>query len=119
MAKMDMYAYVVGIFEYDTDQAGALAYIMQALEGAGVENLELLEIEVTQWSDPIANKPLEFARDAKTFRKFTMTVQMRFVIEGNYAEAQKWVTDRLYADEEHTHMNIQTLRLSGAKASKG
>lgn len=117
MARTDMYAYVVGIFEYDSDQAGALEYLLTALDGSGVEDFQVLEIEVTQWSDPIANVPLEITRAAGTFRKFTMTVQMRFVIDGGYPEAQQWLADKLYAKESKTHMNIQTMRLSGAKAA--
>lgn len=112
-----MYAYVVGVFEYDSDQAGALNYLLRALDGSGVEDFQVLEIEVTQWSDPIANVPLEITRAAGTFRKFTMTVQMRFVIDGGYPEAQQWLADKLYAEESKTHMNIQTMRLSGAKAA--
>lgn len=112
-----MYAYVVGIFEYDSDQAGALNYLLTALDGSGVEDFQVLEIEVTQWSDPIANVPLEITRAAGTFRKFTTTVQMRFVIDGGYPEAQQWLADKLYAEESKTHMNIQTMRLSGAKAA--
>nr|DAX02337.1 MAG TPA: hypothetical protein [Caudoviricetes sp.] len=117
MARTDMYAYVVGIFEYDSDQAGALNYLLSALDGSGVEDFQVLEIEVTQWSDPIANVPLEITRAAGTFRKFTMTVQMRFVIDGGYPEAQQWLANKLYAEESKTHMNIQTMRLSGAKAA--
>ena len=118
MAKMDMYAYVVGIFEHDSDQAGALAFILGALDGVGVEDFTMLEIEVTQWSDPIANVPLEFMRSGTTFRKFTVTAQMRFKIDGSYPEAQKWLTTKLYVDEPKTHMNLQSFRLSGAPVGK-
>ena len=47
-----------------------------------------------------------------------MTVQMRFVINGGYPEAQQWLANKLYAEESKTHMNIQTMRLSGAKAAE-
>ena len=42
MARTDMYAYVVGIYEYDSDQAGALNYLLGTLDGSGVEDFQVL-----------------------------------------------------------------------------
>lgn len=112
----DVYAYAVAVFEYDGTRQEAFDFIDGLFRDDGfATNIELLEAEVVQWSDPVANQAITSERGGLTFNKFTVSLQLRFLTDGDYSECQKWVVDRLMTDEPKTHMFVQLVRLSIAK----
>lgn len=115
---MDMFASVIGVFEYKGTREDAMNFVLDALSGDNVaRDFTMLEIEITQWTDPVANEPIVVTRAAGDFHKFNFSAAFRFTVDGNYVDAHRWVTGRLYQQEEVTHMNLQTLRLSGAQTA--
>lgn len=112
----DVYAYAVAVFEYDGDRQNAFDFIDGLFRDDGfATGIEMLEAEVVQWSDPVANQAITEQRNGTAFNKFTVSLQLRFTTDGNYSDCQRWVVDRLMTDEDKTHMFIQLVRLSLAR----
>ena len=101
-------AKVTALFEHSGDNNEAQLWALEHLEPVG----ELKSIDINKWIDPYANRATVMERAEGNTHKFTLNAELTFTIAGGFADAQKLIVDSLNKDQEASHINIQTVKLT-------
>lgn len=106
--KYTYYATVVALFELEGKNNEAQAWVLSKVEPIG----RVESIDVTKWVDVYRNEAVVVQRDGGEFGKFSTTIDLIFESDNGYSDAQMQIVNALSSEEERTHMNIQSVRLT-------
>lgn len=106
-------ANVICVFEIAGSQADAQKFIMERVRNTGgATNVAFSGFRLIRWCDPDLNVAKTYPRSGETYYRYTVSFEVHFTIAGSYAEAQKWLLDRLYEGEEKSLMNVESIQLN-------